>query len=156
MRLFCRKNHVHKIPRLGGGVFWVLGGGGSADFIFLGARIFLKQTVFSKRCFSEWCAERAVRIRTGRRHQNALKQWCFEETFCPSEGVFLCRKLRWGIWKTPFGKHRLELLASFEVTFLAGVLRGNTIRGNTTRNSERKMALWEGLWEGLWKTSENL
>ena len=37
-----------------------------------------------------------------------------------------------------------------------GVLRGNTIRGNTTRNSERKMALWEGLWEGLWKTSENL
>ena len=25
-----------------------------------------------------------------------------------------------------------------------------------TRNSERKMALWEGLWEGLWKTSENL
>ena len=37
-----------------------------------------------------------------------------------------------------------------------GVLRGNTIRGNTTRNSERKMALWEGLWEGLWKTSKNL
>ena len=34
---------------------------------------------------------------------------------------------------------------------IAGVLRGNT-----TRNSERKMALWEGLWEGLWKTSENL
>ena len=39
---------------------------------------------------------------------------------------------------------------------VVGVLRGNTIRGNTTRNSERKMALWEGLWEGLWKTSENL
>ena len=42
---------------------------------------------------------------------------------------------------------------------IAGVLRGNTIRGNTTRNSERKMALWEGLWEGLWKTlktSKNL
>ena len=39
---------------------------------------------------------------------------------------------------------------------VAGVLRGNTIRGHTTRNSERKMALWEGLWEGLWKTSENL
>ena len=38
----------------------------------------------------------------------------------------------------------------------AGVLRGNTIRGNTTRSSERRMALWEGLWEGLWKTSENL
>ena len=35
---------------------------------------------------------------------------------------------------------------------VAGVLRGNTIR----RNSERKMALWEGLWRGPWKTSENL
>ena len=42
------------------------------------------------------------------------------------------------------------------VIFFPGVLRGNTIRGNTTRNSERKMALWEGLWEGLWKTSESL
>ena len=42
MRPFCRKNHVHKIPRFrGGGVFWVLGGAGSADFIFMGARIFL-------------------------------------------------------------------------------------------------------------------
>ena len=46
----------------------------------------------------------------------------------------------------------LELISAM----LAGVLRGNTIRGNATRNSERKMALWEGLWEGLWKTSENL
>ena len=35
--------HVHKIPRFRGGAFWVLGGGGlSADFIFMGARIFLK------------------------------------------------------------------------------------------------------------------
>ena len=42
-RPFCRKNHVHKIPRFrGGGVFGVLGGGGeSADFIFMGARVFL-------------------------------------------------------------------------------------------------------------------
>ena len=40
MRSFCRKNNVRKIPLfLGGGV---LGGGGSADFIFMGARIFLK------------------------------------------------------------------------------------------------------------------
>ena len=48
MRPFCRnQNHVHKIPRFrGGGVFWVFGGGGggeSADFIFMGARIFLIQ-----------------------------------------------------------------------------------------------------------------
>ena len=32
--------HVHKTPRFLGGVFWV-GGGGSADFIFMGAGIFL-------------------------------------------------------------------------------------------------------------------
>ena len=41
---------------------------------------------------------------------------------------------------------------------VAGVLRGNTIRGNMTRNSERKMALWEvskNLWKPL-KTSKNL
>ena len=43
--------------------------------------------MFSKRCFSEWCAERVVRIRKGRRHQNALKHWCFEAIVCPSEGV---------------------------------------------------------------------
>ena len=43
MRSFCRKTHVHKIPRFrGGGVFWVWGGwGGSADFVLMGARIFL-------------------------------------------------------------------------------------------------------------------
>ena len=38
MRSFCRKNHVRKIPLFWGGV---LGGGGCADFIFMGARIFL-------------------------------------------------------------------------------------------------------------------
>ena len=37
MRSFCRKNRVRKIPR-----FWGFWGGGSADFIFMGARIFLK------------------------------------------------------------------------------------------------------------------
>ena len=41
-----QENHVHKIQLLrGGGVFWVLGGG-SADFIFMGARIFLKKWHF--------------------------------------------------------------------------------------------------------------
>ena len=44
MRSFCRKTRVRKIPRLRGGYFGVWGGGGglSADFIFIGARIFLK------------------------------------------------------------------------------------------------------------------
>ena len=36
MRSFCRKTHVHKFPRFRGGLL----GGGSADFIFMGARIF--------------------------------------------------------------------------------------------------------------------
>ena len=30
-----------------GGVFWVWGGGGSADFIFMGARIFLTKAILS-------------------------------------------------------------------------------------------------------------
>ena len=43
MRPFCRKNHVHKIPRFrGGGILGFGGGGGGcADFICMGARIFL-------------------------------------------------------------------------------------------------------------------
>ena len=40
-RSFCRKTHVHKFLVLGGGILGCGGGGGSADFIFMGARIFL-------------------------------------------------------------------------------------------------------------------
>ena len=40
MRSFCRKTYVHKIPRFRGGGILGFGGGG-ADFIFMGARIFL-------------------------------------------------------------------------------------------------------------------
>ena len=45
---FCKKTQVHKIPhfRVGGGVFWVFWGGGGADFIFMGARTFLKNARF--------------------------------------------------------------------------------------------------------------
>ena len=32
MRSFCRKTHVHKIPRLGGGYLGLGGGGGREDF----------------------------------------------------------------------------------------------------------------------------
>ena len=40
MRSFCRKTHVHKIPRFrgGGGGSLGFGGGGSADLIFMGGR----------------------------------------------------------------------------------------------------------------------
>ena len=42
LRSFCRKTHVHKIPRSrgGGGILGFGGEGGSADLIFMGARIF--------------------------------------------------------------------------------------------------------------------
>ena len=39
--------------------------------------------MFSKRCFSEWCVQRVVRIRKGKRHQNALKHWSFQVLFVP-------------------------------------------------------------------------
>ena len=39
------KTHVHKIPRFrGGGILGFGGGGGSADYIFMGARILLTKT----------------------------------------------------------------------------------------------------------------
>ena len=40
MRSLCRKNHVHKIPRFFLGGYLGFFGGGNADFIFMGARIF--------------------------------------------------------------------------------------------------------------------
>ena len=50
--LSAGKTLVHKIPRFrGGGYFGFFWGGGSADFIFMGARIFLTQ-------FSEQLPER--------------------------------------------------------------------------------------------------
>ena len=39
--LSAGKTHVRKIPRFGGGGYF--GFGGSADFIFMGARIFLRK-----------------------------------------------------------------------------------------------------------------
>ena len=43
---FLQENlHVHKIPRFGGGDIW-FGGGGSADFIFMGAGIFLTEELY--------------------------------------------------------------------------------------------------------------
>ena len=49
---FCWKNHVHKIPRFRGGGYFGFGGGGvgSADFIFMGARIFLKKIEANSFC----------------------------------------------------------------------------------------------------------
>ena len=45
-----------------GGVFWVWEGGGSADFIFMGARIFLKSPVFLRsRCTCAASGERCLR-----------------------------------------------------------------------------------------------
>ena len=50
--LSAGKTHVHKIPRFfGGGDFGFFGGGGSADFIFMGARIFLRELLTSQASF---------------------------------------------------------------------------------------------------------
>ena len=44
--LSAGKNRVHKIPRFrGGGGYFGFGGGGNADFVFMGARIFLSEGV---------------------------------------------------------------------------------------------------------------
>ena len=50
MRSFCRKERmsIKFFGLRGGGVFWVLGGG-SADFIFMGARIFLRKVHVCRR-----------------------------------------------------------------------------------------------------------
>ena len=59
---FLQENlHVHKIPRfLGGGNFGLGGGGGSADFIFMGAGIFL--SLFKKLMWHGQFATRFARI----------------------------------------------------------------------------------------------
>ena len=50
--------------------------------------------------------------------------------------LFCLQALKWKMLACSDGRNRVIVIAEF-----AGVLRGNTIRGNTTRNSERKMAL---------------
>ena len=65
--------------------------------------------MFSKRCFSEWCVQTVVR---GRRHQNALKQWCFQAFLVPLKG--LSSVARQG---EESEKHRLEPLG-FLFSFL--------------------------------------
>ena len=49
MPSFCRETYVHKIPRFRGGGILGLGGGGSADFIFMGAGIFLTKEYLNQR-----------------------------------------------------------------------------------------------------------
>ena len=52
------KNHVHKIPRFRGGGGILGFGGGSADFIFMGARIFLKVSRYKWEAYRDtnwWC-----------------------------------------------------------------------------------------------------
>ena len=43
--------------------------------------------MFSKRYFSEWCVQRVVWIRKGKRHQNASKQCCFQAFFAPLKAI---------------------------------------------------------------------
>ena len=59
--LSAGKTHVHKIPRFRGGGLGFLGGGGSADFIFMGARIFLIHDPSQPSCKRCCFAPRSVR-----------------------------------------------------------------------------------------------
>ena len=55
--LSAGKTHVHKIPRFRGrGILGFGGGGGSADFIFMGARIFLIKCLCWLLFFFDWAA----------------------------------------------------------------------------------------------------
>ena len=84
--------------------------------------------MFSKRCFSEWCAERAVRTRKGRKHQIVLNTGVLRRLFCPSEGVFLSqaevRNLKNTVWKTPFGTLRVKRENGFTKTLLPLLFQG--------------------------------
>ena len=64
------------------------------------------QTVF----FRVVCSEGGPEDPQVQKAPKCLKTRVFSGSLCPSEKAYLCRKLRSRIWKTPFGKHRLEPL----------------------------------------------
>ena len=45
------------------------------------------ETVFSKRCFSEWCVQRVVKIRMGRRHQMLENTGVFRHSLSLCKGL---------------------------------------------------------------------
>ena len=67
-----------KFLLLGGGVFWILGGGGSADFIFMGAGIFLSVIAVMSHPVLQ---HRHVNFLTSRASPFSL---CFHFSFCHS------------------------------------------------------------------------
>ena len=69
-----------------------------------------EQTVFSKGCFSEWRVQSVVRFHTRAETPKCFKTLVFSGMLCPSEEGFPLSQAGQGIWKTPFGKHRLEPL----------------------------------------------
>ena len=80
--LSAGKTHVHKIPRFRGGGYFG-SGGGSADFIFMGARIFLTFALFCVLVFALFCAlvpsstcfcirPRLERLRVGFSHLSSM------------------------------------------------------------------------------------
>ena len=80
-RPFCRKNHVNIILVFrGGGILGFFFGGGKADFIFMGARIFL--IVYVKTIFSEQLSER-------------LSELVGRQNFSPNSRSVFFSKLGW-------------------------------------------------------------
>ena len=67
--------------------------------------------MFSKRCFSEWCVQKVVRIRKGREGTKMLeKTGVFRHSSSLWRGLPLSeaevRNLKNTVWKTPFGTLR--------------------------------------------------
>ena len=80
--------------------------------------------MFSKRCFSEWCVQRVVRIRKGRRRQKALKHWRFQALFVPPKGLSSVATQGEESEKTSFGKHRLEPLGGCQLMGIQSIPDG--------------------------------
>ena len=55
----------------------------------------------------------------------------FSGILWPSEGGSLCRKLKLGIWKTPFGKHRLEPFGTLVARAIRNAIRANRFATKT-------------------------
>ena len=72
----------------------------------------------NKRCFLNGVFQSGV-FRGWLGTPKCLETLVFPSIFCPCERVCLCCRSRWGIWKTPFRKHRLEPLVRVFQTCLS-------------------------------------
>ena len=77
---FLKKNHVHKIPRFRGGVFWVLGG--ECRFFFYGRADFLtKASAFTQTFLRSSRELFAASSDSQERNRNCSEKTCSDERF---------------------------------------------------------------------------